>query len=371
MKKVAIVLGTRPEAIKLIPVYLALKQSKQLQPILVSTGQHKEMLHQIFDFFQIEPDVDLQLMKSNQTLVELSSRLMLALGEVYQQHTPDVVIVQGDTTTALLAGLVAFYSKIAVCHVEAGLRTFDRFSPYPEEVNRRMIAVAADLHFAPTETAGDQLKQEKCDQVHVVGNTVVDSLFSALEINQGRKPSLEKQFHFLRSGHRLVLVTGHRRESFGEPFLNICKAISELSVKYPDLDFVYPVHLNPNVREPVHAVLGSSEHIHLIDPLPYGDMVYLMSQAHLIMTDSGGIQEEAPSLDVPVVVMRDTTERPEGISNGCAVLCGTDQARIMESVERILGSTEVWQKMSEAPNPYGDGSTSRQIVAIMEATFHT
>jgi UDP-N-acetylglucosamine 2-epimerase (non-hydrolysing) len=364
LKKIGIILGTRPEAIKLIPVYQALKKFDTVKPILISTGQHKKMLDQIFDFFEVEPQVELRVMKDNQTLAGLSSLLFSEIDKVVNQYKLDMLVVQGDTTSAMIGSMIGFYNRVAVAHVEAGLRTYDKFSPFPEEINRRIIGLTADFHFAPTKMAAEILRKEKANNVFEVGNTVIDSLTFA-------KSKVDKQINSYSSKLRfntesnLVLITGHRRESFGGPFEQICLAILELSKKYPEMSFVYPVHLNPNVQGPVKMMLKDAPNIHLIEPIPYDEMVYLMSNAYLILTDSGGIQEEAPSLNVPVIVMRDKTERPEGIEAGCSVLSGTDKTKIIELFDEIHHSSELREKMKAAINPYGDGKSAIRIAQIL------
>lgn len=364
MKKIAIVLGTRPEAIKLIPVYLHLRENQEqlgLMPLLISTGQHKEMLEQIFTFFGVEADINLSVMVSNQTLTDLASKVTKELGGVLSEEKPDVVIVQGDTTTAMIGALVGFYQRIPVAHVEAGLRTYNRFSPYPEEANRQMIGCLADIHFTPTPKATKVLEAERKDGIEEVGNTVIDSLVLCLnKVNKNRDTYNEK-FSKELSNEQLVLVTGHRRENFGEGFENICNALTELSTKYPQINFVYPVHLNPNVKKVVNERLAGIDNIILINPLPYDELVFLMDKSVLILTDSGGIQEEAPSLNVPLLVMRDTTERQEGIDAGCAILVGTNKEVIVDTFDKVYKDKELYDKMSNVANPYGDGQTSKRI----------
>jgi UDP-N-acetylglucosamine 2-epimerase (non-hydrolysing) len=367
-KRIAIILGTRPEAIKLIPVYIAFKKSDIFEPLLISTGQHKEMTDQIFQFFGVYPDVDLQIMVHNQSLSVLTSNLFLGLDELFKKYKLHYVAVQGDTTTAMVASMTAFYHRIKGIHIEAGLRTYDKFSPYPEEVNRKIISITSDIHFAPTEKAGEALKDEKASNVFVVGNTVIDSLIWAKKLVEERA---SEYFGFFSDiipdfGGKIALVTGHRRESFGSGFENICDALTELADKYSDFTFVYPVHLNPNVKDIVYEKLANHKNIRLIDPLPYDRLIFLMSKAYIILTDSGGIQEEAPSMNVPLIVMRDTTERPEGIEAGCAVLCGANRIKIVKAFENIVNTQEVYGKMSSITNPYGDGSSSGRIVRICE-----
>lgn len=364
VKRIAIVLGTRPEAIKLIPVYLELRKVNA-DVCLVSTGQHQSMLEQIFKFFEVAPDICLDVMVPNQTLAGLTARLTDTLQQCFTEHQFDVVVVQGDTTTAMTASLVAFYNRIKVAHVEAGLRTYNKFSPFPEEINRQIIGRIADFHFAPTANAKRVLEEENVVNVHMVGNTVIDSLIyciNKVRINEahyvGRFPSIT-QFE------KLVLITGHRRENFGHGFEEICMAIQDLSKKHPNILFYYPVHLNPNVKNKVEQMLSGFQNIYLDQPLPYDELVFLMSRSFIILTDSGGIQEEAPTLNVPVLVMRDTTERPEGITNGCSKLVGTESKNIIEAFTELMEHPDKYQQMCEAENPYGDGKSAERIAGIL------
>ena len=365
-KTVGILLGTRPEAIKMLPVYLRMKQSELLEPILISTGQHKEMLQQIFDFFDVKPDVDFQLMAANQSLASLTARLCNALQGFLDKQPLDLMMVQGDTTSAFMGGLISFYNQIPVGHVEAGLRTYNKYAPFPEEINRKLVSCVADYNFAPTQKAKEALAHEHYSDVYVVGNTVVDALLKCLDLVNQNLASYKARFPFLEDGRKMVLITGHRRESFGEGFQNICESIRYLANKYPELRFVYPVHLNPNVRKVVYEILGAVDNIQMIEPLPYDDMVFMMSQSYILLTDSGGIQEEAPSFNIPALVMRDTTERMEGIEKGCAILVGTDKASIIKHFEDLHGDETLYQRMAAVPNPYGDGTSSDQIVKIVE-----
>ena len=361
-------MGTRPEAIKLIPVYFALMKDSKNQVIIVSTGQHREMIRQIFDFFDVIPDYDLEIMVDNQSLPSLTANLLLELGKLFEATKPDAVIVQGDTTTCMTGALAAFYQKIKVIHVEAGLRTGNKLAPYPEEVNRKLVADIADVHFAPTDNAANALKKENIStNVFVVGNTVVDSLLTAKEKVYQNKKEYESHFEFLISSYQeMVLVTCHRRESFGTGLQNICQALKNLALFYSQLSFVFPVHLNPHVQMPVQNALGGVKNVFLINPLPYDQMVYMMSEAFLIMTDSGGIQEEAPSLRKPVIVMRDTTERPEGVEAGCSKLVGTDQHLIEETFSQIYNDRQIYNGMSKGNNPYGNGDSSIHIARYIE-----
>lgn len=365
-KHVLVACGTRPEAIKLAPVLDALREGGHAVSFVV-TGQHRELLDPILRFFQLKPDVSLTAMRHGRDLADLTSVLVSGLRDVIKERRPELVLVQGDTTTAFAAALAAFYLRVRVGHVEAGLRTHDRFAPFPEEVNRRLIASLADLHFAPTDTARRWLEREGITEgVFVTGNTVTDALLSARRtIDAGLSLEFAREFDFLSPNRRLVLVTGHRRESFGEPFENVCRAIRQLAERHAHVEFVYPVHLNPNVRAPVERILSGVERVHLCSPVDYPRLVWLLSRAYLTLTDSGGIQEEAPTLGVPVLVMRDVTERPEGIEAGCARLVGTDTARIVGAVEELLLDASLHQRMAQVRNPYGDGQAARRIVEII------
>lgn len=364
--KINLYVGTRPEAIKLIPLYIKLKQIAAFDVSIISTGQHKEMLYQIFSFFSIQPDEDLSVMTQGQSLSSLSASLMIAISKTLQVRKPNLVIVQGDTTTALIASMASFYDKIKVAHVEAGLRTFDKYSPFPEEINRQLISKIADYHFAPSPLSFQQLKNEGVTSCFETGNTVIDALQIGQSIVNKTITSYEAKYNtLLPKDKRHILITGHRRESFGLGFENICEAILKLSKKYPDLNFIYPVHLNPAVREIVLDLLGNHPSIHLIDPVGYGDMIYLMGKSYLILTDSGGIQEEAPSLGKPLVVLRETTERPEGVTAGCAILAGTNQEAIVLTTSKILDSKALYDQMSSTQNPYGDGKACDRIVEIL------
>ncbi|WP_290525576.1 UDP-N-acetylglucosamine 2-epimerase (non-hydrolyzing) [Alcanivorax sp.] len=368
MRKVAVVIGTRPEAIKLLPVYKALQESSLLDPVLVSTGQHREMLLPLFELFGVEPDIDLSLMTKNQTLSSLTARLFLTLGDLFARENFFSVIVQGDTTTAFVGAVVGHYHQVKVCHVEAGLRTYNKWAPFPEECNRKMIGAVADLHFTPTATATNALREEAIsDGVFEVGNTVVDSLLYVKSLLSESSDYFDSKYlDLLSSGERMILVTGHRRESFGEGLKNICFALKMLVARYEDIVLLYPVHLNPNVRSTVQEMLGDEPRIKLVDPVPYAEMVYLMGRSWLILTDSGGIQEEAPSLNIPVLVMRETTERQEGVDAGCAMLLGTTIEGIFEGVVNVIDSPTLYNSMVQSPSPYGDGLSSSRIVSILE-----
>jgi UDP-N-acetylglucosamine 2-epimerase (non-hydrolysing) len=365
MKKIAIVLGTRPEAIKLLPLYKAFKKVDNFNPILISTGQHREMLDQIFSFFEETPDVELNLMTANQSLASLTSMLSVSLQTCFEELKPDLVIVQGDTTTAFVSSLIAYYNRIEVAHVEAGLRTNQKYSPFPEEVNRKLISGIAEYHFAPTSKAFQVLQNEGLNNVYQVGNTVVDSLQLCLQKLKNDTSAYQEKFKILEKYSRTILVTGHRRESFGDGFRRICEAILQLAKKYPDYLFLYPVHLNPNVRSVVMSMLVGVDNILITDPMPYDELIYVMSETFLILTDSGGIQEEAPSLNIPVLIMRDTTERMEGVEAGCALLVGTDTDNICANFIQLVEGELLYANMSAVDNPYGDGTSSRQIVGIL------
>jgi len=374
MKKVAVIFGTRPEAIKMAPVILALKKCTDVICRVCVTAQHRQMLDQVLEIFGIVPDVDLDLMRPNQSLGGLTSRAIEALDRYLAEDEPDVVLVQGDTTTVLCAALAAFYHKIPVGHVEAGLRTWNMSSPWPEEANRVLTTRLAKWHFAPTETNRRNLLKEGVpdSDIYVTGNTVVDALFLALERIKAGPPCIVgvpgDSLDYL-GDKKMVLITGHRRENFGENFDNICHAIAELANKFPAVEFIYPVHLNPNVRDPVQRILqkGHVKNIRLISPLPYLPFVALMNRACLILTDSGGVQEEAPSLGKPVLVMRDTTERPEAVIAGTVRLIGADTSRIVSEASKLLIDHNMSASMARAKNPYGDGQSSERISKLLEA----
>lgn len=364
MQTIAIIVGTRPEAIKLAPVYLAFHESKRFRPVLVSTGQHQEMLSQTLELFELKPDVDLNVMVPDQSLAGLTSRLLTTLSEFLENTAPAAVVVQGDTTTCMVASLAAFYQRIKVVHVEAGLRTGDRSAPFPEEINRRITDDVSDLLFAPTRRAAEALAREGItEHVFVVGNTVIDSLLLMHARVRTRIAKYRARFaEVISPGQKMVLITGHRRESFGRGFEQICEAITVLARSYPHVAFVYPVHLNPNVQNVVRAQLEGLANLKLLPPVPYDELVYLLGEAWIVMTDSGGIQEEAPSLGKPVIVMRAKTERPEGVEAGCAVLAGNEAEKLVSAFRRIAEDPETYRRMSTGNNPYGDGHTSRAIV---------
>lgn len=368
MKKILLIFGTRPEAIKLAPVILKLRaKSKELRTIVCVTAQHRKMLDQVLELFEIQPDYDLNIMKKNQSLFDVTVSGLKKLEGVLTKEKPDIVLVQGDTTTTFIGSLTAFYAKIPVAHIEAGLRTNNKYAPYPEEINRRITSAIADIHFAPTETARQALLSENIPDgaIIVTGNTVVDALLWVRDEIRKNPPAMQEDIKMAIKGRRLILVTGHRRESFGEGFEQICLALQDLVLKHKDICIVYPVHLNPNVKEPVYRILGNSERILLVEPLPYAPFVWLMDNSYMILTDSGGIQEEAPSLGKPVLVMREVTERPEGIEAGCVALVGVDRKKIVEGVSNLLSDENLYKKMSQAKNPYGDGKAAERIVEAL------
>lgn len=371
MIKVLSVFGTRPEAIKMAPLVNLLKADSEIDSRVCVTGQHREMLDQVLSLFAIEPEYDLAIMKSGQDLYDVTTSILLKIKPVLRDFQPDIVLVHGDTSTTFAAALACYYEKIAVGHVEAGLRTGNIYSPWPEEANRKLTGAITRLHFAPTDTSAANLLAENvsADAIVVTGNTVIDALLQVVnKIGQDDKlnGAFAKQFPYGQHGRRLVLVTGHRRESFGDGFEQICAALADLAKAFPDCDIVYPVHLNPNVREPVYRLLSDVSNVHLIAPQDYLPFVYLMSNATIVLTDSGGIQEEAPSLGKPVLVMRDTTERPEAVSAGTVKLVGTDRQKIVEQVSRLLTDSEYYQSMSFAHNPYGDGKACQRIVTAIK-----
>lgn len=369
-RRILSVFGTRPEAIKLAPLVNLLEKDERFESIVCVTGQHREMLGQVLSVFDISPDHDLEIMRHSQSLAGITASIITKLQPLIAQIKPDVVLVHGDTATTFAASLAAFYNQTAVGHVEAGLRTGNLLSPWPEEANRRLTGVLAKLHFTPTETGRQNLLRENisADKIFVTGNTVIDSLLSVSARFESR-PNLEseiaKSFPFLRVGADLLLVTGHRRESFGDGFRNICDALKHLAHTHPQLDIVYPVHLNPNVMEPVNESLGKIDNVHLIEPQSYLPFVYLMRRAKIVLTDSGGIQEEAPALGKPVLVMRETTERPEAVDSGTARLVGVDAEKIKHEVEKLLLDPDHYSAMANAVNPYGDGTSCKQILDIL------
>jgi UDP-N-acetylglucosamine 2-epimerase (non-hydrolysing) len=368
---VLMVLGTRPEAIKMAPVYKALAAAEGLRVQLCITAQHRQMLDQSLAFFEIEPDYDLNLMQPGQTLHGLSAAILQAMPAVLETAEPDLVLVHGDTSTSTFAALSAFYKQIPVGHVEAGLRTYDLTAPFPEEANRQLTARLTTLHFAPTVASQENLLQESIlpTHIYVTGNTVIDALFWSIDKVRGSLPTqAQEAVALLDPSKPLVLVTGHRRENFGEGFLNICQALKRIALE-GNAQVIYPVHLNPNVRKPVFDLLAGVEGIHLIEPLPYEAFVWLMDKAKLVITDSGGIQEEAPSLGKPVLVMRNTTERPEAVEAGTVILVGTDPEKIASEALDLLRNTQRYDGMSHAHNPYGDGKAAGRIVAAIQGYF--
>ncbi|MCE8740002.1 UDP-N-acetylglucosamine 2-epimerase (non-hydrolyzing) [Bacteroides fragilis] len=379
MKKVMLVFGTRPEAIKMAPLVKEFQMHPdQFQTLVCVTGQHREMLDQVLSIFAIEPDFDLNIMKQGQDLYDVTARVLLGLRDVFKEVHPDIVLVHGDTSTSTTAALAAFYQQIPVGHVEAGLRTYDVYSPWPEEMNRQITGRIATYHFAPTSLSRQNLLGEgvKEDRILITGNTVIDALYWVVnKIKGNRELDAELEhvlkisgydIHRLDNGKKLVLITGHRRENFGDGFISMCKAIKALTEKYPEVDFVYPMHLNPNVRKPIHEVFGDDlstlDNMFFIEPLEYLSFVYLMEKATIVLTDSGGIQEEAPGLGKPVLVMRDTTERPEALEAGTVKLVGTDYDKIISEVSMLLDDTEYYEAMSKAVNPYGDGLACEKII---------
>lgn len=370
MRRLSLIFGTRPEAIKLCPLVLALRDHPDFEPHVCVTGQHRQMLDQVLEVFGVTPDADLDLMRPNQSLAELTARAVSACDAYLAEAQPDAVLVQGDTTTVFCAALAAFYRRIPVAHVEAGLRTGNRHAPFPEEINRVVTTRLADYHFAPTEQARENLLRDGVadDAIFVTGNTVIDALLLAVERVRHSFPiipGLPSQVGRDES-RRVVLITAHRRENFGAGFESICRAIAQLANRFPEVDFVYPVHLNPNVREPVGRLLADRDNVHLIAPLGYLPFVWLMDRASLILTDSGGVQEEAPSLGKPVLVMRETTERPEAVALGTVRLVGTDEDAVLKNVSRLLQDSAAYQAMAHRTNPYGDGHACSRIVAALE-----
>ena len=386
MKKVMLVFGTRPEAIKMCPLVKEFqKRSDEMETIVCVTGQHREMLDQVLKIFDVKPDIDLNIMKQGQDLTDVTVRILSGMRDVFKTCRPDVVLVHGDTTTSTAAALAAFYAQIPVGHVEAGLRTRNIYSPWPEEMNRQITGRIATYNFSPTPLSAENLREEKVQgNIYVTGNTVIDALHMVVEklksdealAREQDKVLLEAGYDVTRlaNGKKLVLITGHRRENFGDGFIRMLSAMRDLSIKYPDVDFVYPMHLNPNVRRPIHEIFtgmdslpkgegwGEASNFFFIEPLQYLEFVHLMSKSTIVLTDSGGIQEEAPGLGKPVLVMRDTTERPEALKSGTVHLVGTDYDKIMTEVSTLLDDPEAYARMSQAVNPYGDGQACHRIV---------
>jgi len=365
-KKILFAFGTRPEAIKLAPVIKELqKDKKHFKVEICITAQHRHMLDQVLDIFNIRADYDLDIMKQGQTLFDINIRILRGLENLLAKNKPDMIFVQGDTTTAFVSALAAFYLKIPIAHVEAGLRTYDKFSPFPEEMNRKLITHLGDFHFAPTRRAKQNLLKEgiKAEHIIVTGNTVIDALLLCLKMNPKFKlPFLKK----IKPGNRIILVTAHRRESFGIPFENICQALKSIVQRNQDVEIIYPVHPNPNIKNPAEKILGKTERIHLIAPQDYLPFAHLMQKSYLILTDSGGIQEEAPALGKPVLVLREKTERPEAIETGTAKLVGTCKKTIIETTEMLLNSKPAYNKMAKVKNPFGDGRASLRIKLFLE-----
>jgi UDP-N-acetylglucosamine 2-epimerase (non-hydrolysing) len=371
-RKLLLVFGTRPEAIKMAPVVKCLRESDSLQTRVCVTGQHRGMLDQVLKIFDIRPDYDLDIMEPGQDLFSITQAIMNKLPRVIDDFDPDDIVVHGDTTTTFATSLTAFYRRKSVAHVEAGLRTGNLFSPWPEEANRKLTAVLTRDHFAPTELARRNLLSESLpgSSIHVTGNTVIDALYDVvkrIEDDSALKQRLDESFEYLEGSRKIVLITGHRRENLGDGISNICKAVLELSTSFPDFKFVYPVHPNPGVLKPVKKNLSGLGNVHLIAPLDYVPFVYLMNRSYLILTDSGGIQEEAPSLGKPVLVMRDTTERPEAVDAGTVRLVGTDDQMIVSTTSQLIEDASSYNSMSLASNPYGDGLASSRIRAVLES----
>ena len=371
MSDILIVFGTRPEAIKMAPLVRAFNEDKDIDSAICITAQHRQMLDQVLTLFDIKPDYDLDIMEHGQDLFDVTSKILLKMRKAITDVKPKLVLVHGDTTTSMITAMACFYLSVPIAHVEAGLRTNNMLAPFPEEFNRRVTGLISQLHFAPTEKSRDNLLKEGVDPniISVTGNTVIDALHWALSIirndetvKRSVKQKLDEQIPFDYESQKFILITGHRRENFGEGFLEICEAISTLADKYQEVNFVYPVHLNPNVTQPVNKILSKKKNVFLIQPLEYLAFIYLLSNCHLVLTDSGGIQEEAPSLGKPVLVMRDTTERPEAVEAGTVKLVGAQKHRIIEGVSELLDNADCYNEMSKSLNPYGDGTATPTIV---------
>ncbi len=370
-----LVFGTRPEAIKMAPLYHALKACpEQFETQVCVTAQHRQMLDQVLRVFEISPDIDLNLMKAGQDLYDVTASVLLGMRDVLRQHKPDALLVHGDTTTSLAAAMASFYAGVPVGHVEAGLRTNDVYAPFPEEFNRQVASKVTRWHFAPTEFSQQNLLNERVDedQITVTGNTVIDALLwvlARIDSDAGRQAELtsflDDRLPFTWQTERFVLITGHRRENFGDGFLQICEALKDLAARYPNVHLVYPVHLNPNVQQPVKSILADLPNVHLIEPLDYEPFVYLLKHSHIVLTDSGGIQEEAPSLGKPVLVMRDVTERPEAVDAGTVILVGANRERIVANLSELLDNDATYKRMSRAHNPYGDGNACERIIDVL------
>jgi len=368
-KKNLIIFGTRPEAIKMAPLVNAFKKNNQFETKVCVTAQHREMLDQVLDFFKIKPDYDLDLMQPGQNLYNLTARIITSLKEVLEDFKPDFIYVHGDTTTTMAASIAGFYSGAKVCHVEAGLRTFNKLSPFPEEMNRTVTGRIADYHFAPTVTSSDNLLNENIskENIAITGNTVIDALLESISIvKESESPELKALKTELEDEKKIVLVTGHRRENHGQGFINICKALKHIAETFEDIQIIYPVHLNPKVQKPVYELLGDLSNVKLIAPLAYPEFVWLMNASYLVITDSGGVQEEAPSLGKPVLVMRNTTERPEAVDAGTVILVGTEEDKIIKEASNLLKDENLYKKMSMLHNPYGDGNACERIVEFMK-----
>jgi UDP-N-acetylglucosamine 2-epimerase (non-hydrolysing) len=374
LKKVLLVFGTRPEAIKMAPLVKAFENELSIESRVCVTAQHREMLDQVLNMFEIIPDYDLNIMKPGQDLFDVTANVLLGLKDVLNDFKPDIVLVHGDTSTTSSASLASFYNKIKVGHVEAGLRTGDMYSPWPEEANRQITGVLANYHFAPTTTSQNNLLKENKDPKNIIvtGNTVIDALFLALDKIENNNELKIKILENINSQYKInenkkiILVTGHRRENFGQGFINICEALKTIATNNPDIDVVYPVHLNPNVQKPVNEILSDTPNVYLIDPLQYESFIYMMNKSYFIITDSGGVQEEAPSLGKPVLVMRDTTERPEAVEAGTVKLVGTSKETIIKEAQNLLDNKTEYEKMSKAHNPYGDGKACERIVNFIK-----
>lgn len=370
MKKVLTVFGTRPEAIKMSPLIKELENDSMFEVKVCVTAQHRHMLDQVLDIFNIKPNYDLDIMKENQNLFDITASIITGLMNIYDEFQPDYILVHGDTSTSFAASLAAYYKKISICHIEAGLRSGDIYSPWPEEANRRLTGVLANYHFAPTENSATNLLNENVDNknIFITGNTVIDALFLAKDIishDKNIENSFIKKYKFFDSDKKMILVTGHRRENFGSGFNRICTAIKEVAKLNPEVQIVYPVHLNPNVQNPVKRILSDLKNVYLIKPCEYLDFIFLMDNSYLILTDSGGIQEEAPSIGKPVLLMRENTERPEAVASGAVKLVGTNTKDIVDNVNLLLKDDDVYKKMSSSINPYGDGTASKRICNII------
>ncbi len=372
-KKVLFVFGTRPEAIKMAPLVKAFQTDPVFDTKVCVTAQHREMLDQVLDFFDIVPDFDLDIMQPNQTLNSITAKILLEMKPVLDAFQPDIVFVHGDTTTTMAASIAAFYSGAKVAHIEAGLRTFNKRLPFPEETNRQITSVLSDYHFAPTTTSKENLLRENIDEESIIitGNTVIDALLESVEIVKDLKhPEIEQLKNLILDEQQVILITGHRRENHGEGFIQICEALKEIALKNPEMVLIYPVHLNPNVQVPVNSILGEISNIKLIHPLSYPAFIWLMNRSKIIITDSGGVQEEAPSLGKPVLVMRETTERPEAVEAGTVILVGTDKNKIVAETQDLIDDPAKMERMSQLHNPYGDGLATKRILDFIKSLKH-